>query len=81
MKESLYLKDHSVNFYFYFIGPEFTPKHIDPRIGAFELTLGEVVFENGIFERYETTKIECKEVDMETDLQAAGLIPYYKDMK
>ena len=58
MEAPLNLKDYSVNFYFYFLNAESLPTQIDPRIGSFRLALGELVFNNGIFEKYETTLIE-----------------------
>ena len=58
MEEPIKLKDYSVNFYFYFLGPDMLPKQIDPRLGSFRLTLNEVIFKNGIHEKNETTSIE-----------------------
>ena len=80
MEEPLNLKDYSVNFYFFFIGPDSFPKQIDPTIGSFAMQMSDNVFENDVF-KTETTIIEYQEVDMETDKKAASLMPYYKKTK
>ena len=64
MDEPISLKDYSVNFYFYFIGPDNKIKAVDPRIGHFRLWQIAVVFENGIFLKSEKTSIDYHEVDM-----------------
>ena len=82
MDEPIDLNNYSVDFYFNFVDQTTNrPKTIDPRIGSFRLRKGEVVFENGVFEKFETKPIEYHEVDMETDNKAASLMPYFKGLK
>ena len=81
MEEPMNLKEYNANFYFYFIGPNSLPTSIDPRIGQFFLSQNKVLFENGFLTKNEKLKIELREVNFETDREAASLIRYFKDIK
>ena len=74
MEEPLNLGDMNLRFYWGFLGPNFAPIQLEPRIGSFKFdSISFTMNEDGSID-FNSESLELREVDLENNLEDAEVL-------